>query len=812
MTWLSRSIINRFYQKLFQNYTESVYWIDQRSKYVGCNQHYRNFLQIEKTDALVGKDVEQFLKQRKILTEATHFLPKHKGQEKTYYFEHRPSATFRLITLKILDVTLCIEIDLRPSIDLIENLKSKYARLKLRNDKTKTYLTNLIQIVPASIYWKDVNCVILGGNIAHAKLAGFSQPEEVIGKTEYDLIWKDQAALIIENDKKIMSSGIGLKLEESATLADGAIHTFLTSKEPMRDKYRNVVGIIGISLDITELKNLQTELREAKEAAEVANLAKIEFIANMSHDVRTPLTGVVGMAQVLEENLADPQQRQYAHWLKKSGDKLLKMLNQILDSISADNANNAEKIEEAFQLKSIIQELIELEFPSIIMKNIELHTQVDASIPPVLLGDQKKIHHILLNLLGNAIKFTKVGYVKIIVSLLQQTSESALIQFEVIDTGIGIAFDAQSKIFDRFFHVTPTYTGTYEGRGLGLHIAKTYVESLGGEITVDSELDVGTTFAFHLPIKIGDTSMLPPAPEPYFKENAVTTKLRFSPDKHTHIPHILIIEDNSVARTIVELIVQQAGLSSLSTVDAESALKLTETTSFDLIISDIGLPGLSGYEFAVQFRAWEKANGKKPIPIVGLTAHAETHIRNECISSGMNDVFSKPLTLPILQGIIRQFFAHILQPVLPPDKGPSTKQKSCINQDILDTETHLFDLDNTPLIDVEPILIEENFDKTLLIKMLHNFFIQDMPSEKQTFEAAFAALDWHKLENLAHRMKGGIMYLGLKKLQYACQHLEHYHKSGQTKLLHALYQQLMRVLSETELAIEAWLELEKTDF
>lgn len=812
MKWLSRSIINRFYQKLFQNYAEPVYWIDRRGRYLGCNQPYRHFLQLEATESLIGKDVAQFLDHRKIQTEATRFLPKNKGQEKTYYFEHRASATFRVITLKILDVSLFIEIDLHLSINLIENLKSKYARLKLHNDKTKTYLSNLIQIIPASIYWKDNNCVILGGNIAHAKLAGFSQPEDVIGKTEYDFVWKDQAATIIENDKKIMSSGIGLKLEESATLADGAIHTFLTSKEPLRDKYQNVIGIIGVSLDITELKNLQTELREAKEAAEVANLAKIEFIANMSHDVRTPLTGVVGMAKVLEENLADPQQRQYAHWLKESGDKLLKMLNQILDSISADNANNAEKVEEAFKLHDIIQELIELEFPSIIMKNIEFHTEIDANIPPVLLGDQKKIHHILLNLIGNAIKFTKVGYVKIIVRLLQQTSDSALIQFEVVDTGIGISFEAQSKIFDRFFHVTPTYTGTYEGRGLGLHIAKTYVESLGGEIMVDSELDVGTTFSFHLPIKIGDASMLRPPTETYFKENAVTTKLCFSPDKHTHIPRILIIEDNSVARTIVELIIQQAGLASESAVDAEHAIELTQTMPFDLIISDIGLPGMSGYEFAIQFRAWEKANGKKPIPIIGLTAHAETHIRNECITSGMNDVFSKPLTLPILQCIIRQFFAHILYRVSPPNHSATTEQKPCANQDILEMETNLFDLESTPLIDVESILIEENFDKSVLITMLHNFFTQDMPNEKLAFETSFAAQDWQKLENLAHRMKGGIMYLGLKKLQNACQHLEHYHKTGQTKLLHSLYQQLMRVFSETEHAIQAWLELEKADF
>ncbi len=808
MRWLSHYVLNNIYHRLFKHIPESVYWIDEQGKYLGCNAHYRQVIQIDPTVKLTGKDVNQYLASLNIQIEYTRLLPqKSKGYEKTYYFDHQHQATFRIIQIEFWGVTLFIEENLRLHINLIQNMKNKYARLKQKNDKTKAYLNNLIQIIPASVYWKDTDCVILGGNIAHAKLAGFSRPEDVIGKTEYDFVWKDQAAIIIENDKKIMSTGIGLKLEEIATLSDGAIHTFLTSKEPLRDKDSQVIGIIGISVDITEMKNLQNDLREAKEAAEVANFAKTEFIANMSHDVRTPLTGVVGMAQVLEDTVPDPKQKQYAHWLGESGKKLLKMLNQILDVISADNVNKFAKKEEAFDLNEVIQDLIGLEYPSIIMKKIEFHTDIDTHIPSILVGDPKKIHHILLNLLGNAIKFTKTGYVKIMVRLLQKTDNTALLQFEVSDTGIGIPYEAQSKIFDRFFHVTPTYKGTYEGRGLGLHIAQTYVESLGGEITVDSEPGVGTTFSFHIPFAIGvDACLFTPISSNSTAPSVNATQVASFLNETKNKPQILIIEDNSVARTIVELIIQQSGLTSMSAIDGEQALALTQSHPFDLIISDIGLPGISGFEFAIQYRAWEKTQAKHPIPIIGLTAHAENTIRNECLASGMNDVFSKPLTLAILQTIITKFF---IEPPMQPT--PSSESQLDLGADLPNTETQLFELDAFPLIHAETALDHLDANKNLLITLLSEFITHDIPIVYTQFTAAFANEDWDQIEKLAHKLKGGIMYLGLTKLQYACQYLERYHKAGYTKLLPALYQQYTCVFSETQQAIQQWLALEQNN-
>ncbi|PJD93753.1 MAG: hybrid sensor histidine kinase/response regulator [Legionella sp.] len=807
MRWPNINIINFIYHKLFDQCPNPAYWIDRKGQYLGCNQQYKQLLQIPLKSKLIGLNVNQYLENLAIRVEYTNQSSKKcKSLQKTYYFGTQAHKTFQVTQFSCFGVTFFLEENLQFHIKRLRDLEQKYAVLKHKSDKTKAYLNNLIQIVPASVYWKDTHSIILGGNLAHAKLAGFSRPEDVIGKTEFDFVWRNQAEDIIENDQKIMTSGEGLKLEEIATLSDGAIHTFLTSKEPLRDKNGKVIGIIGISLDITELKKLQDDLRKAKEAAEVANRAKTEFIANMSHDIRTPLTGVLGMAQILEDTLVDPKQKQYAQWLGDSGGQLLKMLNEVLDAISADSVHENQATEEAFNLSELIYSIVELELPSIIVKKIELLTDITPNLPPILIGDKKKIYHILLNLLSNAVKFTKVGHVKIEVYPIKKDPKTILLQFDVSDTGIGIPYDAQDKVFDRFFHVKPSYKGIYEGRGLGLHIVKSYIESLGGKITVESIPDVGTKFSFQLLTKIGHPNLLPSPTQ----DASITEKKPFSSQTLSKMPHILIVEDNTIALTIVESIVHQAKLTSSSATDGESALELAKTHSFDLIMTDIGLPGISGCDFTEQFRAWEKSQNKNPIPIVGLTAHAEHTIRNKCLLSGMNDIYCKPLTLCALEMIISKFFCKsILQELTQCTDSPNN-QNPIDDLHLPTKEKQLFQLDHFPLLNKESALINLGSNKTLLINMLKEFIAHAMPADRKILEAAFKKKDWDKIEELTHKIKGGAVYLGLDRMQYACQYLERYHKAGHTKLLVQLYEQFMRIFGETLHMIEEWLELEQT--
>ena len=431
--------------------------------------------------------------------------------------------------------------------------------------------------------------------------------------------------------------------EEFAKLANGKIIIELTFKTPLKNEHDEIIGIIGTSLDITERKEMEKALHESQIAAEAANQAKTKFIANMSHDIRTPLTGVVGMSKLLEDNVIDPKLKQYARWLGESGDQLLKMLNGILDVVSADNASEEDIYEEAIDIRRTIQDILQLERPSILIKGIDLMTHVDETIPVCIITDSTKLHRILLNLLGNAIKFTEKGHVKLIIQHLATHDDTATLRFEVSDTGIGIPQNLLDKVFDRFFRVTPSYNGTYTGHGVGLHIAQSYAHLLGSEIKLISKPNIGTTFSFDLSLQIGDEHQLMKT-----KSLSHTVNRSKTCESTENVPHLLLVEDNSIALLMLENLVTKAGCHFTTATNGETALNLAKAHRFDLIITDLGLPVLSGIEFTTQLRAFEAASNRPAVPIIGLTAHAEEKIKQNCKQMGMNEALTKPMTLDML--------------------------------------------------------------------------------------------------------------------------------------------------------------------
>jgi len=295
-----------------------------------------------------------------------------------------------------------------------------------------------------------------------------------------------------------------LNIEETQTLSDGNTRILSTNKTPLIDEHGNVYGVLAIYSDITERKNLERSLENAKNMAEAASRAKSEFIANMSHDLRTPLAGIVGMSELLQGDVDNQKQKQYAAWVNESGEQLLGLLNGILDVVSADNIKENDIQEETFELVQCLQDLIRLEIPSAQLKGLSLKTKIAPDVPPYLHTDRTKLHRILLNLLGNAIKFTENGEITIEVDTLNTSDGRVHLQFRVNDTGIGIPDHLQDKVFDRFYRVNPSHKGVYSGHGIGLHIAQSYVKLLGGEIKLHSQDNVGTTFYFDLNLKIGN--------------------------------------------------------------------------------------------------------------------------------------------------------------------------------------------------------------------------------------------------------------------------------------------------------------------
>lgn len=667
---------------------------------------------------------------------------------------------------------------------------------------------SIIDCIPNHyIFWKDTNSVYLGCNEELATAMQLASSNDIIGKTDYDLhTTTEQSDAYCADDKEVMSSKIPkLNIEELQTLSDGSERILLTSKVPLFDEQGNVYGVLGIYSDITERKNTLISLEKAKNQAEAANRAKTEFIANMSHDIRTPLTGVVGMSQLLKDGAHNLQEKQFAQWINKCGVELLDLLNEILEVVSTDNASEADLQAELFNLYNCIDDIVHLEMPTIKMKKLDLQLRIDPSIPTLIISDKTKIHRILLNLLGNAIKFTPSGRIKIEVKCLSNDGELVQLQFSVSDTGIGIPFELQDKVFDRFFRASPSYKGVYPGHGVGLHIARSYVALLGGHISLTSCEGVGTTIYFDLTCKIAkDTSETSPVcidsvdaetgraftPTPLAKSKLTSARSNLK-------PHILLIEDNAVALRMAEVIASKAGYRFHSATDAEKGFELVKSVEFDLIVTDIGLPGTSGYEFTRRVRQWETTTLKKrPIPIIGLTAHALNATRDECLQAGMNHVLNKPITEDLLQTMVNQWVFPVLdnKPQPPPPLGV----------DLPNSEEQLFELDVFPLLDVKNAI--QNVGHETMLREILLLLKMDIILDGKTIEEAYNTKNWITIEKLAHKLKGGSVYCGTVRLKFACQYLERYQKTGHTRQLEKLYTQLQTVLQDTMISIESWLK------
>ncbi|KTC95576.1 ATP-binding protein [Legionella feeleii] len=531
---------------------------------------------------------------------------------------------------------------------LTARMEEEKQKFKNELQSIHDYYEGIIALMPGHVYWLDRNNVFLGCNDLQAKNAHLSSRKDIVGKTNFDMPWKDQAEELNKLNNLVMETGIPHTAEEYAVMANG-MAIYISQKVPLRNKNNEIIGVLGISLDITERKKMEVALRRAKENAEVANQAKTEFIANMSHDIHTPLSGIVGMSKLLERQVQDPEQKQYARWINESGEQLLELLKGVLDLISVDNISESDVQDESFDLRKNIQDISQLVQPTVQMKKIQLHIEIDEAVPQRIITDGTKLHRVFLNLLGNAIKFTDKGSITIKVRVLADENDYVQLRFSIIDTGIGIPDELQVRIFDRFFRADPSYKGKHSGCGVGLHIAQKYVGLLGGEISLNSELGKGSTFYFTLTMKV-------PRDEDEIARIIPTTEIPVVAvnQKEATVPLILLVEDNINALRLIETVVEKAGYQYYSAVDGEHALELIKTNDFDLIITDVDLPGMSGKTLTPCIREWEKEMHKKPLPIVGLTAQEVNEVQDSCLQSGMNQVLRKPVHLKALQNAVNQ--------------------------------------------------------------------------------------------------------------------------------------------------------------
>ena len=384
--------------------------------------------------------------------------------------------------------------------------KNKHVETRMWCLKEKTlddfqkYLETVVSLLPAHVYWKDENGIFLQCNDAQAISAGFSNSSEMIGKTDYDMPWKRDAEEIQKNDQQVIKTRKGIVKEEVSLLSSGEEAIFLSQKVPLINNNK-VIGVLGVSIDITDRKKIEQELVKAKEKAESADKAKTEFLRNMRHDFRTPFSGILGMASILQEQEEDHHKKELLGDIANSAQILLEQLNEIADFISLEEGEMP-ILDKQFDLHQVVIAIKRLLLPSAKNKNLKLNLNIEKNIPKYVIGDKTRTYRILINLLTNSIKFTKDGEVSLSITIAKIEEQKIIVKFIVKDTGIGFSAKEKDIIFAKFSRLTPSYTGIYTGKGLGLRIVKQFLDEVGGEIHVESKIDHGSAFVVLIPYKL----------------------------------------------------------------------------------------------------------------------------------------------------------------------------------------------------------------------------------------------------------------------------------------------------------------------
>jgi PAS domain S-box-containing protein len=562
---------------------------------------------------------------------------------------------------------------------------------------------------------------LVESNPAFQEMTGYG-PDELAAMTYRDITpqaWlQPEERLLAEVDAK----GAAAIFEKEYRRKDGSILPVALRLHRHPESQDGILRYFAVVRDITDVKAIEADLRQAKEAAETANRAKSDFLAKMSHEIRTPLHAVIGMTELTLGTELSPQQRDALETAREAAGNLLGIINDVLD-LSRIEAKGLELVIQDFDLRRTLAGVARTLRPQAARKGLFLTLAVAPNTPRHVRGDQGRVRQILLNLVGNAVKFTREGGVTVTVAA--PDGDPGQLELAVADTGIGIAPDRLERIFDMFTQADRTVALNFGGTGLGLAICRELTRSMGGEIAVDSVPGQGTVFRVRLRLAPARVVPIEPARTPVAAPKADARPLR-----------VLVAEDNPINVKVATTFLSRRGHQATVAANGARALECLGRETFDLVLMDVEMPELDGMEATRRLRAGLAGEANRTVPVAAMTAHALAGSMERCLAAGMTEFLPKPLDFALLAELLARVAAGGTGPAAPePAKAPPPQAAA-----VLEREAALRRLggDEDLLAEVEEDFLRQYPRKLRLIRLC---------SDGENWDEA--ALSAHSLKNVA---------------------------------------------------------------
>jgi len=631
-------------------------------------------------------------------------------------------------------------------------------RLNRKLEENQALMTAVLENVSAYIYLKDKNFRYVYAN-RMARALFQADDVEVIGSTDFDMFDAETAAKIRANDERVLLKGETIQIEHEYRLKEGDLtKVFLTVKLPLRREDGTIYMVCGISTDITSRVELENSIRAARDAAEQSALAKSQFLTNMSHEIRTPMSGVIGLTALALNQPCLPPIREYLEKIASSSQSLLGILNDILD-ISKMEAGRLTLEHEPFDLDVELDNLRAMFEDRVLAKQLSFAIDVAEGTPRELIGDALRLRQILSNLLGNALKFTQQGSVRLAIAYDRQSDDTVDLKFSVSDTGIGISEADLGKLFQPFSQVDNSIARRFGGTGLGLAISRNLLQLMGSDFYVTSTQTEGSTFGFvlRLPLAVEQARITRRRRER--KAGALTRELQ-SLGVPIRGARILLVEDDEINQRVVAEFLKLSGLAVSGASNGADALEMLQQTRFDAVLMDVNMPDMDGFEVSRRIRSEPQFAA---LPIIALSAGASDSERADCIDSGMNEFVAKPIDPNQLIHTLTRWVAHTTSRHARFD----TQAGEVLGHD----PSNLVSPETWSGLDCSRLLEMLGGNRGFLLELLLSFKTNSQ-EVMDNIAASAESADFKAASGLLHGLKGAAGNLGAYALQDVCERLE----------------------------------------